>query len=94
MDEEDNSQEYNVQFTASANEVADSRDYDVVVFGSTGFTGQFVNEELYRVQNDGKRTLKWAAAARNKAKLEACLQGSLHTALAIVLYIQTLITTN
>ena len=77
MDEEDNQeQEYNVQFSAStAAEEPAERDYDIVVFGSTGFTGQFVNEELYRVQNDGKRTIRWAAAARNKTKLQACLRG-------------------
>ena len=74
MDEE--AQEFNVSFSASTNEEgAGARDYDVVVFGSTGFTGQFVNEELYRVQQDGQRTLKWAAAGRSKAKLEACLRG-------------------
>lgn len=53
------------------------RQYDIVVFGSTGFTGQFVNEELYRIQGEGKRSLKWAAAGRNQAKLEAGLNGKL-----------------
>lgn len=52
-----------------------SRQYDVVVFGSTGYTGQFVNEELYRIQGEGKRQLKWAAAARSQSKLEAYLKG-------------------
>ena len=78
MDEE-SSQEYNVSFTASAGEeTQSSRQYDVVVFGSTGYTGQFVNEELYRFQGYGgssSATLKWAAAGRSQAKLEAVLKG-------------------
>ena len=52
-----------------------AREYDVVVFGATGYTGQFVNEELYRLQNEGRQTLKWAAAGRDRSKLEACLKG-------------------
>ena len=51
------------------------RQYDIVVFGASGYTGQFVNEELYRIQNEGKRTLKWAAAGRTQSKLEAYLRG-------------------
>ena len=72
----ESSQEYNVSFTASAGEeTRSSRQYDVVVFGSTGYTGQFVNEELYRLQGYGGATLKWAAAGRSQAKLEAVLKG-------------------
>ena len=56
-------------------EEVSGREYDIVVFGSTGFTGQFVNEELYRLQTDGGRALKWAAAGRSQSKLEASLQG-------------------
>ena len=54
-----------------------SRQYDVVVFGSTGYTGQFVGEELYRIQGESKQSLKWAAAGRSRSKLEACLKGDL-----------------
>ena len=49
--------------------------YDVVVFGSTGFTGKFVAEELYRVQCEVQRALRWAAAGRNEDKVLSCLQG-------------------
>lgn len=49
--------------------------YDIIVFGSTGFTGQYVNEELCRIQGEGKRSLKWAAAGRSQNKLEASLKG-------------------
>lgn len=53
-----------------------ARDYDVVLFGATGYTGKFVAEELQRLQRDGRRALKWAAAGRNRAKVITCLQGA------------------
>lgn len=51
------------------------RVYDVVVFGSTGYTGKFVAEELYRVQCEARRSLRWAAAGRNAEKVRTCLEG-------------------
>ncbi|KAJ3211392.1 hypothetical protein HDU82_005956 [Entophlyctis luteolus] len=44
------------------------RQYDVVVFGATGFTGKFVFEHLVL---NGPANLKLAIAGRSKAKLEA-----------------------
>ncbi len=55
-------------------EEVDNREYDIVVFGSTGYTGQLVNEELYRLQTESGRALKWAAAGRSQSKLDACLK--------------------
>ena len=52
------------------------RRYDLIVFGSTGFTGKFVAEEVYRLQNEGGRSLKWAAAGRNEEKVKTCLEGA------------------
>ena len=52
------------------------REFDLVVFGSTGYTGKFVAEELYRLQCEEKRSLKWAAAGRSDAKVRACLEGT------------------
>ncbi len=49
------------------------RKYDVIVFGVTGFTGQFVAEELQRLATSGG--LKWAVAGRNKSKVQAVLNG-------------------
>src|SRR5687768_12695972 len=47
------------------------RDLDVVVFGATGLTGRQVAKYLAeRTAGDGAR---WAAAARNPAKLEQAL---------------------
>ena len=53
----------------------EKRLYDVVVFGSTGYTGKFVAEELYRIQCEVRRSLRWAAAGRNAEKVRSCLQG-------------------
>ena len=52
------------------------RRYDLIVFGSTGYTGKFVAEEVYRLQNEGGRSLKWAAAGRNEEKVKTCLEGA------------------
>lgn len=43
-----------------------TRDFDVVIFGATGFTGQLVAEYI---RTRGVTT-RWAIAGRNKAKLE------------------------
>jgi len=43
------------------------RDYDIVVFGATGFTGALTAEYLARTAPPGTR---WALAGRNQAKLE------------------------
>lgn len=51
------------------------RQYDIVVFGSTGYTGKFVAEELYRIQCEVKRSLRWAAAGRSEEKVRSCLEG-------------------
>ena len=54
------------------------RPYDIVVFGSTGYTGKFVAEEVYRVQCEARRSLRWAAAGRSGEKVRACLEGKRH----------------
>ena len=46
-----------------------SRDFDIVLFGATGFTGKLVAE--YLAQNAKGRNVKWAIAGRNPVKLEA-----------------------
>jgi len=43
------------------------REYDLVIFGATGFTGALTAEHLARRAPDG---LRWALAGRNRAKLE------------------------
>jgi short subunit dehydrogenase-like uncharacterized protein len=45
------------------------RQYDVVVFGATGFTGALTAEYL---AGNGPEGLRWALAGRNRQKLEDC----------------------
>ena len=45
-----------------------ARDYDLVVWGATGFTGRLVVEELARAAPPG---LRWAVAGRDPARLDA-----------------------
>ncbi|MEZ5559327.1 MAG: saccharopine dehydrogenase NADP-binding domain-containing protein [Pseudomonadales bacterium] len=56
------------------------REFDVVVWGATGFTGRLVAEYLLRRYGVGGE-LRWAIAGRNERKLEE-LRGSLGAAAA------------
>ncbi|CAB3993569.1 saccharopine dehydrogenase-like oxidoreductase [Paramuricea clavata] len=48
-----------------------SRSFDVVIFGASGFTGQFVVQEFAK---HNSQNLRWAVAGRNKEKLQNVLQ--------------------
>ena len=55
-------------------ETSSSRPYHIVIFGATGFTGQFVVEEVARTAAEGpKGSLTWAVAGRSRQKLEKVL---------------------
>ncbi|KAG2468492.1 SCPDL oxidoreductase, partial [Polypterus senegalus] len=57
-----------------------SRTYDLVIFGASGFTGQFVVEEVARSTAEGpKGNLKWAIAGRSREKLEKVLEQAAET---------------
>ena len=65
----------------------EKREFDIIVWGATGFTGQLVVEYLTQTYGvDGE--LKWAIAGRNAEKLEALrrttLPDALHESLPIV----------
>ena len=45
------------------------RDYDIIVWGATGFTGKLVTR--YMESNYSQDNLRWAVAGRNKSKLSA-----------------------
>jgi len=47
---------------------------DVVIFGATGFTGQFVVDEVARVADEEK--IKFAVAGRSMQKLQEVLNAS------------------
>uniref|UniRef100_UPI0037E70BA2 saccharopine dehydrogenase-like oxidoreductase n=1 Tax=Semicossyphus pulcher TaxID=241346 RepID=UPI0037E70BA2 len=56
-------------------ETSSNRPYHLVIFGASGFTGQFVVEEVARTVSEGpKGNLKWAVAGRSKQKLEKVLE--------------------
>ncbi|CAI9536514.1 unnamed protein product [Staurois parvus] len=49
------------------------RSYQIVIFGASGFTGQFVVEEVSRAADGGDfrgQELRWAVAGRSRKKLE------------------------
>jgi len=48
--------------------MSDNRDYDIVVYGATGFTGKLVAEYMAAKGGHG---LRWAMAGRSAEKLEA-----------------------
>ena len=47
-----------------------SREYDIVLFGATGFTGQLVVEYYLKTYGPPSDTCKWAIAGRSQSKLE------------------------
>ncbi|XP_069014772.1 saccharopine dehydrogenase b isoform X1 [Embiotoca jacksoni] len=58
--------------------VTPSRPYHIIIFGATGFTGQFVVEEVARcaAESPGGGCLKWAVAGRSRRRLEEALKGA------------------
>uniref|UniRef100_UPI003AAC0F73 saccharopine dehydrogenase-like oxidoreductase isoform X2 n=1 Tax=Centroberyx gerrardi TaxID=166262 RepID=UPI003AAC0F73 len=56
-------------------ETSSNRPYHIIIFGASGFTGQFVVEEVARTVSEGpKGNLQWAVAGRSKQKLEKVLE--------------------
>lgn len=49
--------------------MSDSREFDVIIWGASGFTGRLVAEYYLNEYGDSGE-LKWAMAGRNQAKLE------------------------
>ena len=45
----------------------ENRDFDIIVWGASGFTGRLVAEYLFQKYNS--KDLKWAIAGRDKSKL-------------------------
>ena len=48
------------------------REYDLIIFGATGFTGQYVVEEVARVADE--ENITWAVAGRHVEKLKIILE--------------------
>ncbi|XP_041660386.1 saccharopine dehydrogenase b [Cheilinus undulatus] len=54
--------------------VTSSRPYHIIIFGATGFSGQFVVEEVARCAAESPGGLKWAVAGRSRQRLEDVLK--------------------
>uniref|UniRef100_A0A8D2J1F7 Saccharopine dehydrogenase-like oxidoreductase n=1 Tax=Varanus komodoensis TaxID=61221 RepID=A0A8D2J1F7_VARKO len=56
--------------------MATGRPFELVVFGASGFTGQYVVQEVARVaaEDELRGSLRWAVAGRNREKLQAVLE--------------------
>ena len=50
--------------------MSDTREFDVIIYGSTGYTGRLVAEYMAQQYGVGKDAPKWAMAGRSLAKLE------------------------
>lgn len=48
-----------------------SREFDLVLLGPTGYTGQYTAENIYK---SFPNTLKWAVAGRSHSKIESLVQ--------------------
>ncbi|TRY65774.1 hypothetical protein DNTS_029334 [Danionella cerebrum] len=52
-----------------------ARPYHIIIFGASGFTGQFVVEEVARTASEGPGGgLRWAVAGRSRSKLEKVIE--------------------
>jgi short subunit dehydrogenase-like uncharacterized protein len=50
--------------------MTEPREFDIIVYGATGYTGRLVAEYLHRHYGGREDAPKWAMAGRNQAKLE------------------------
>ncbi|KAI8851739.1 CG2604-like protein [Chytridium lagenaria] len=54
--------------------MADMKEYDILVYGATGFTGKRVAKEITRVQPKLNRPFRWAVAGRDREKLKEMVE--------------------
>ena len=61
----------------------DKREFDIIIWGASGFTGRLVAEYLFK--NYDSKDLKWAIAGRNKEKLVTIRDAFLDTNVPIII---------
>jgi len=61
----------------------DKREFDIIIWGASGFTGRLVAEYLFQKYNS--KDLKWAIAGRDKAKLASVRDSYLDTSIPILI---------
>lgn len=56
--------------------MATERPFQLVVFGASGFTGQYVVQEVARVaaEDEMRGSLRWAVAGRSREKLQEAVE--------------------
>lgn len=75
--------------------MAPTREFDLIIFGATGFTGQYVAEEVARITDEENVT--WAVAGRSVEKMKTILQnvekatGIHHIAICVSVILPTLL---
>lgn len=52
----------------------ESREFDVIVYGASGFTGRYVVEEVYNKSISAGYDFTWAVSGRSKKKIELVLE--------------------
>lgn len=60
-----------------------SREYDIIVWGASGFTGRLVSEYLFN-KYGSNNNLKWAIAGRNSLKLDSIRKEILDDTVSII----------
>lgn len=65
--------EYDPVEDRSETKMKSTRDYDIIVFGATGFTGQMVAMEMAKFSQ--KYNLRWTVAGRSMSKLHKVIDG-------------------
>ena len=61
----------------------ENRDFDIIVWGASGFTGRLVAEYLFQKYNS--KNLKWAIAGRDKSKLTSIRNSHLDSNIPILI---------
>ncbi len=66
----------------------EGRDFDVVIWGCTGFTGGLITEYFATTVSTQSPTLKWAVAGRSREKIEKVVNQAMAKATAIGHHLQ------
>ena len=60
-----------------------NREFDIIIWGASGFTGRLVAEYLFKKYNSD--SLKWAIAGRDKSKLISIRENFLDNSIPIII---------
>ena len=60
-----------------------TREFDIIIWGASGFTGRLVAEYLFKKYNSG--SLKWAIGGRDESKLISIRENFLDNSVPIII---------